>query len=55
MIAESRHFMSTAWWEGVFPGVALVGTVIALNLVTDGLREALDPRRGPRPVRLEER
>ena len=55
MIAESRHFMSTAWWGGVFPGLALVGTVIALNLVTDGLRDLLDPRRTARPVRLEER
>lgn len=45
MIAESRHQMSTAWWVGVFPGLALVGTVIVLNLATDSLRDRLDPRR----------
>lgn len=45
MIAESRPHMATAWWEGIFPGLALIGTVIALNLLTDGLRDHLDPRR----------
>lgn len=44
MIAESRHQMSTAWWVGVFPGLALAGTVIVLNLATDALRDRLDPR-----------
>lgn len=45
MIAESRHQISTAWWVGVFPGLALAGTVVMLNLATDGLRDRLDPRR----------
>lgn len=45
MIDESRPHMATAWWEGIFPGLALIATVIALNLLTDGLRDYLDPRR----------
>lgn len=45
MINESRPYMATAWWEGIFPGIALIVTVIALNLLTDGLRDHLDPRR----------
>jgi peptide/nickel transport system permease protein len=44
MIADGRHHLTRAWWEGVFPGLALVGTVIALNVATDGLRDLLDPR-----------
>ncbi len=48
MIAESRHTMIAAWWEGFFPGIVLVGTVTSLHLVTDGLRDWLDPRSGSR-------
>lgn len=44
MIAGSRSSMALGWWEGIFPGLALIGTVIALNLATDGLRDYLDPR-----------
>lgn len=44
MINESRPFMTQAWWEGGFPGLALVATVVALNLATDALRDRLDPR-----------
>ena len=44
MIAESRHHLTRAWWEGVLPGVFLVLTVIASSLLADGLRDALDPR-----------
>lgn len=43
MIAEGRYLMSSAWWVATFPGLALVLTVIAINLVGDGLRDALDP------------
>lgn len=51
MIAEGRHHLSRAWWAGLFPGLALVGTVIALNVAADGLRDLLDPRRvSARPV-----
>ncbi len=45
MIAESRDALPAAWWGAVFPGAALALTVIACNLVADGLRDAWDPRR----------
>jgi ABC-type dipeptide/oligopeptide/nickel transport system permease subunit len=37
--------MLDAWWITTFPGLAIVFTVMAFNLVGDGLRDALDPRR----------
>ncbi len=47
MIAEGRGATLDAWWVTTFPGLALIVTVIALNLVSDGLRDVLDPRREP--------
>jgi peptide/nickel transport system permease protein len=44
MINDGREFMVTAWWVSTFPGLAIVLTVVAFNLVGDGLRDALDPR-----------
>ncbi len=44
MLAEARGFVRVAWWMGVFPGLAIVVTVMAFNLLGDGLRDALDPR-----------
>ncbi len=44
MIAEGRQFLQHQWWIGTFPGVAILLTVIAVNLIGDGLRDALDPR-----------
>ena len=44
MIAEARPFIDTAPWVALAPGVVLCITVIAVNLVGDGLREVLDPR-----------
>lgn len=44
MLAEGRQQMLGGWWVGVFPGVAIVGVVVALNLVGDALRDVLDPR-----------
>lgn len=41
---EGRDFVRRAWWISVFPGVAIVFTVLALNLFGDGLRDALDVR-----------
>jgi peptide/nickel transport system permease protein len=41
---EGRDFIRQAWWISVFPGVAIVVTVMALNLLGDGLRDALDVR-----------
>jgi peptide/nickel transport system permease protein len=44
MIADASTIFDTAWWYMVFPGLALVLTVLAFNLVGDGLQDALDPR-----------
>jgi len=45
MLAESQRFLlSGAWWALVFPGLAIVLTVLGFNLLGDGLRDALDPR-----------
>jgi dipeptide transport system permease protein len=44
MLAEAREFILSAWWVVTFPGVAILLVVLAINLVGDGLRDALDPR-----------
>ena len=44
MLAEGRSFMLDAWWVTTFPGVAIMFTVLSINLLGDGLRDALDPR-----------
>lgn len=44
MIAEATPIFNTAWWYMVFPGAALLITVMAFNLVGDGLQDALNPR-----------
>jgi peptide/nickel transport system permease protein len=44
MISESRTMMEIAPWTVIYPGLALSLTVIGLNLLGDGLRDALDPR-----------
>jgi peptide/nickel transport system permease protein len=44
MIQESRAVFATAPWTSIFPGLAIVLAVLAVNLVGDALREALDPR-----------
>src|SRR6185312_8991052 len=44
MIAAATPIFNTAWWYMVFPGVALLLTVLAFNLLGDGLRDALSPR-----------
>ncbi len=43
MVADGRNYIVTAWWVTVFPGSAIFVTVLAINLVGDWLREALDP------------
>ena len=45
MAAEGRLYLDTAWWITTFPGVLIVITVLAYNLLGDGLRDELDPRR----------
>ena len=44
MIGQGRSVIRLAWWMSVFPGVALFLTVLALNLVGEGLTDALNPR-----------
>lgn len=44
MLAEAREFIMRAWWVVTFPGLAILITVLAINLCGDGLRDALDPR-----------
>jgi peptide/nickel transport system permease protein len=44
IIAEGRGYMREAPWIALFPGLAIAATVLGLNLLGDGLRDALDPR-----------
>jgi peptide/nickel transport system permease protein len=44
MVSDGRDALITAWWIATFPGLAIVLTVTAFNLLGDGLRDALDPR-----------
>jgi peptide/nickel transport system permease protein len=44
MVSSATPIFTTAWWYMVFPGVALLLTVLAFNLLGDGLRDALNPR-----------
>ncbi len=44
MIFDSQGFVTLAWWMAVFPGAAIVVTVLAFNLLGDGLRDVLDPK-----------
>jgi len=44
MIAQATPIFNTAWWYMAFPGIALLLTVLAFNLVGDGLQDALNPR-----------
>jgi peptide/nickel transport system permease protein len=44
MIAQATPIFNTAWWYMTFPGVALLLTVLAFNLLGDGLQDALNPR-----------
>ena len=44
MLSSGRAHFAIAWWLSVFPGLAIVVTVLAINLFGDGLRDALDPR-----------
>lgn len=50
LLAEGRNYLDSAWWLGLFPGLAVTITVVGLNLTGDGLRDLLDPRMG-RPAR----
>jgi peptide/nickel transport system permease protein len=43
MVSEGREYLNTAWWIGVFPGVALMLITISVSLSGDWLRDVLDP------------
>ena len=43
-LAQARGFLQQAWWMAVFPGLAILATVLSLNVLGDALRDALDPR-----------
>jgi peptide/nickel transport system permease protein len=44
MVSEGRKYLRDAWWYSTFPGMAILLTVIATNLLGDGLRDVFDPR-----------
>ncbi|MFH1804946.1 MAG: ABC transporter permease subunit [Pseudomonadota bacterium] len=44
MLSEAREFVGSAWWVITFPGLCILTTVLAFNLMGDGLRDALDPK-----------
>ena len=46
LIADGRAVAASAWWISLFPGLALVATVLACGLIGDALRDRLDPRSG---------
>ncbi|MCE2458566.1 MAG: glutathione ABC transporter permease GsiD, partial [Dehalococcoidia bacterium] len=41
--SDGRNFLRQAWWITTFPGIAIMLTVLALNIVGDALRDSLDP------------
>ncbi len=44
MLSEGRNYLREQWWIATFPGLAIMVTVLAMNLLGDGLRDTLDPR-----------
>ena len=46
MVAAGREYIFQAWWMATFPGMAILVTVLGINLFGEGLRDALDPRLG---------
>jgi peptide/nickel transport system permease protein len=46
MVLEARVLVNVAWWTMAAPGVVIVALVVGLNLLGDGIRDALDPRNG---------
>jgi peptide/nickel transport system permease protein len=45
MVSQGQQFFTTHWWLVTFPGAAILLTAVAFNLLGDGLRDVLDPRR----------
>lgn len=44
LLSEGRNYLRVAWWMTAFPGLAIMTAVLSINLLGDGLRDALDPR-----------
>ena len=44
MLSDGRAYLANAWWTATFPGLAIMVTVLGVNMLGDGLRDALDPR-----------
>jgi len=44
MLSDGREYLSSAWWVATFPGLAIMFTVLGINLLGDWLRDTLDPR-----------
>jgi peptide/nickel transport system permease protein len=44
MVAEGRNYLSSAWWIAFWPGLAIMLTTVSLNLLSNWLRIATDPR-----------
>lgn len=52
MLSDGQQYVASAWWLATFPGIALFGLVLAVNLLGDAVRDRLDPtRQVPRRVR----
>jgi len=44
MLSDGRNYLATAWWLATLPGLTIMLTVLAVNLLGDWLRDTLDPR-----------
>jgi peptide/nickel transport system permease protein len=44
MLSDGQLYLGTSWWLAVFPGLALMLTVLAINLAGDVLRDLTDPK-----------
>lgn len=53
MVADGRDYISRAWWISTFPGAALLLLALGINLLGEGLRDALDPKLARRPSAVE--
>ncbi len=49
MVAEGQNYFTTDWWVVTFPGIAILVTAFAFNLIGDGLRDLMDPKRSLLP------
>jgi peptide/nickel transport system permease protein len=45
MVSQGAGYFTTNWWYATFPGLAILVTAMAFNLIGDGVRERLDPKR----------